>query len=220
MNAASQTKPLFISFEGGEGSGKTTQINKLAEALTQKGFKVLTTREPGGTPEGEKIRDLLVQRDGGNWDPVSECLLLYAARVMHIEKVIKPSLEKGKIVITDRFHDSTFAYQGYGRGLDITEIEKLNQIAIGSFRPDITFILDIDPEQGLRRSSRRLAAESLQLKQTEDRFENMDLEFHRRLRMGFLEISKREPQRCHVIDAAQDAAVIFDQILRFVTERM
>ncbi len=195
-------KALFITFEGGEGGGKTTQVNRLAQALAAQGRKVVTTREPGGTPEGEKIRDLLVQRDGGDWTPLAECLLLFAARAMHVKKIIKPALEKGKIVISDRFTDSTKAYQGYGRGVPLEMIEKLDAMTLGGFAPDITFILDIDPEQGINRSGRRMAAESLNVLQTEDRFEKMDMDFHKRLREGFLDIAARNKARCHVIDAA------------------
>lgn len=195
-------KGIFITFEGGEGSGKTTQVNKLAQVLTAAGHKVITTREPGGTPEGEKIRDLLVQRDGGDWTAISECLLLFAARAMHVEKVIKPALEKGKIVISDRFTDSTRAYQGYGHDFPLETIEKLNTMVLGDFKPDITFILDIETKKGLARSNRRMAAEALHLNQTEDRFENMDVGFHERLRQGFLTIAKNEKNRCHIIDAS------------------
>lgn len=203
---------LFISFEGGEGSGKTTQINKLAEKLTAKKLKVITTREPGGTVEAEKIRELIVQRDGGEWTPLAECLLLYAARVMHVEQIIRPALEKGKVVISDRFSDSTMAYQGYGRGLPLDKIKALDKLVLNDFKPDLTFILDIDAEKGLSRSSRRLAAESLHIKQSEDRFENLDLDFHKRLRKGYLEIAKADPQRCVIIDASKDLDTLTSQI--------
>lgn len=211
---------LFISFEGGEGSGKTTQINKLAGALTLKGHKVITTREPGGTNEGEKIRSLIVQRDGGDWLPEAECLLLFAARVMHVEKVIKPALENGKIVISDRFTDSTRAYQGYGRGFPLDKIEQLNAIVLGDFKPDLTLMLDIDPAVGLKRSNRRLAAEKLSVNQAEDRFENLDLEFHQKLRNGFLEIAKKESDRCRVLDAALDIEDLAEKIESLVTKRL
>ena len=211
---------LFISFEGGEGSGKTTQINKLAEILTHNKRKVITTREPGGTPEGEKIRSLIVQREGGDWNPMAECLLLFAARVMHVEKIIKPALERGKIIISDRFTDSTRAYQGYGRGFSLDMIEKINTLTLGDFKPDLTFILDIEPQKGLSRSSRRLAAEDLQINQTEDRFENMDLEFHEKLRKGFLGIAKKDPKRCVVLDAALPIDDLTKKIHKIVEERL
>ncbi|MEZ5813504.1 MAG: dTMP kinase [Alphaproteobacteria bacterium] len=211
---------LFITFEGGEGSGKTTQINRLAQTLSQIGRKVVTTREPGGTPEGEKIRDLIVRRDAGNWIPMAEVLLFLAARIMHVEKIIKPALEEGHIVICDRFADSTTAYQGYGHGVDQHILEETNTLALGHFKPDLTFVLDIDPEEGLKRSDRRLAAEQFQVKEREDRYEQLDIEFHKRLRQGFLDIAAKEPERCHVIDATQDIDAISAQVARIVSERI
>jgi len=181
---------LFITFEGGEGAGKTTQINRLAQSLTNEGYKVITTREPGGTPEAEKIRDLLVQRDSGKWSPISEALMLFAARSLHVQRVIKPALDDGHIVICDRFTDSTRAYQGYGHNLDLKIIEDLKQTVLGGLEPDMTFILDIDPKTGLGRSERRLASEALDIKQKEDRFESLDISFHEKLRQGFLESQK------------------------------
>ncbi len=212
---------LFISFEGGEGSGKTTQLNRLAERLTEKsGRKIITTREPGGTEEAEKIRDLIVQREGGDWNPMAEILLFFAARVMHIEQKIRPALAGGKIVITDRFTDSTRAYQGYGHGFDLQKIEDINQLSTGRFEPELTFIFDIEPKTGLERSGRRLKAEALNVEQTEDRFENLDLAFHERLREGFLEISRQNPARCIVIDATQDTDTITDQLEHEVMKRL
>lgn len=211
---------LFISFEGGEGSGKTTQINKLAESLTTKGHKVITTREPGGTPEGDKIRDLIVQREGGDWSPMAETLMLFAARSIHVERIIRPGLEEGKIVITDRFTDSTVAYQGYGRDFPLETIEEINNLVLDGLKPDLTFILDIDPEEGLTRSERRLASEKLGLKQTEDKFERMDFEFHKKLRRGFLDITEREPERCHVMDAGLAVEDLGQAIEDIVLERL
>ena len=211
---------LFITFEGGEGAGKTSQINTLAQSLTQAGHKVVTTREPGGTPESEKVRNLLVQRDGGNWTPMAEILLFFAARVMLVEKIIRPALEEGKIVICDRFTDSTRAYQGYGHDFDLQAIEQLKETALGGLEPNVTFMLDIDPQDGLERSGRRLAAEALNVKQKEDRFENMDLEFHTRLRNGFLQIAKDNPERCHVIDASRDLDSVAQQISDIVMKKV
>lgn len=207
----------FITFEGGEGAGKTTQVNALAQSLTTQGHKVITTREPGGTQEAEKIRDLLVQREGGNWTPMAECLLLFAARAMHVEKIIQPALDEGKIVICDRFTDSTRAYQGYGRDMGLKRIEALNDLVLDSLDPDITFIMDIDPRTGLERSTRRLSAESLGLKQSEDRFENMDFSFHESLRQGFLDIAEEHSERCHVINAAQDESKITEDIAAIIS---
>ena len=211
---------LFITFEGGEGSGKTTQINRLSQRLADAGHKVITTREPGGTKEAEYIRDLLVQRDGGKWTPLSEALLLFAARSIHVERVIKPILAEGKIVICDRFTDSTRAYQGYGRGLDLAKIEELNELVLGGFAPDRTYIFDIEPRAGLARSERRLAAEAMNLKQTEDRFEKMGIEFHEKLRAGFLDIAEKNSGRCRVFDATRDvdeiAGELFKDVLDFI----
>ncbi|MDB2682729.1 dTMP kinase [Alphaproteobacteria bacterium] len=214
------SRGLFITFEGGEGSGKTTQINKLAERLTEEKLRVLTTREPGGTPEAEKIRDLLVQRGGGAWSPMAEILLLYAARVMHVEAVIKPALEEGKVVLCDRFTDSTLAYQGYGHGMDLGEIKELQTIVMGDFKPDLTVILDIDPGEGLQRSSRRLAAQELHVEQTEDRFENLNIEFHNRLREGFLSIARSDMGRCAIIDASMEPNDIAREIYEFVSGKL
>ncbi len=211
---------FFITFEGGEGSGKTTQINRLSKSLTDLGHKVITSREPGGTPEAEKIRDLIVQKQGGNWTPVSETLLLYAARVMHVEKVIRPALENGKIVICDRFADSTLAYQGYGHGADLHMIEQLNLLTLGHIKPNLTFILDIDPEIGLTRAGRRMASEDLKLQQREDKFENLDMAFHQRLREGFLDIAEREDKRCVLIDADRPLPVLADEIKNLTLARI
>lgn len=213
----------FITFEGGEGSGKSTQIKKLAEALEEQGYKVLLTREPGGTPEAEKIRDLLVQREGGNWQAFEECLLFYAARHNHVETLIKPALQDGKIVLCDRFYDSTLAYQAYGHGLDIQEIRALHKLVLGNFKPALTFILDIDPEIGLERSERRFAEASGTKESTEDRFERMDFAFHKRIRTGFQHIADHEPDRCHLLDATLPvealAKIIKDKVLHKLSSR-
>lgn len=190
---------IFITLEGGEGAGKSTQIRLLADELKSQGHDVVITREPGGTPEAEKIRDFLVKRDGGNWTPMAECLLLYAARQMHVEGLIKPALADGKIVISDRFADSTRAYQSFGHRLPLATIEELNTLSLGDFSPDLTFILDLPVEMGLARAGKRLKAAQSQ----EDRFENLGSPFHERLRQGFLEIARRDSKRCVVIDATQ-----------------
>lgn len=209
------SRGFFISFEGGEGAGKTTQINRLASYLKNQGYHIITTREPGGTPEGESLRKVLVQRDGGEWLPMAEVFLLYAARLMHIEKVIKPALEEGSIVITDRFADSSLAYQGYGYGLNIQAIKAVEALAIGGFKPDLTFILDIETKKGLERSTKRLASQKGYDK-TEDRYERLNLKFHERLRQGFLNIAKSDTNRCRVVDSAQDIDSIAAQIQKSV----
>lgn len=195
---------IFITLEGGDGAGKTTQIRLLSEVLRAQGRDVVLTREPGGTPEAEKIRDFLVRRDGGNWTPMAECLLLYAARQMHVENLIKPALTEGKVVISDRFADSTRAYQSFGHGLPLETIESLNRISLGDFAPDLTFILDLPVDVGMARAGKRLADDNSQ----EDRFERMGAKFHERLRQGFLEIARRDSDRCVVIDATRSVEEI------------
>lgn len=207
---------MFISFEGGEGTGKTTQIKNLAAELERKGRTVATTREPGGTEEAEKIRALLVQTDGGDWTPMAECLLLFAARQMHIETLIKPKLKQGHIVITDRFTDSTRAYQSYGHKMPIEIVERLNRLTIDNFKPDLTFILDMPVEVGVSRSNLRLE----EVGSNEDRFENLDISFHERLRQGFLDIAKSNKDRCYVIDAAASIEQVEADILDIVERRI
>jgi dTMP kinase len=192
---------MFITFEGGEGSGKTTQIQLLKNALEAKGHDVITTREPGGTVEAEKIRELLVQRDGGDWTPTAEAMLFFTARHMHVETKIKPALAAGKFVICDRFTDSTIAYQGYGHGFDLDTLNAIKNVSIGDMEPDKTFILDIDVTQGLTRAGKRMEGDDDG--STEDRFERMKIDFHENLRQGYLTIAKQNPNRCHVVDATQ-----------------
>lgn len=204
------TKGLFITLEGGEGGGKSTQSRKLKDHLEKKGREVVLTREPGGTPEAEKIRTLLVDRAGGNWSPVAECLLLFAARAMHVRDCIAPALAAGKVVICDRFTDSTRAYQGYAGGMDLAVIEHIKTLSIGALEPDVTFILDLPAQTGLARSGRRMAKSG----GTEDRFENKELAFHEALRQGFLDIAAKNPSRCKVIDATQPIDAVFEAISR------
>ncbi|WP_032112484.1 dTMP kinase [Candidatus Paracaedibacter symbiosus] len=183
----------FITFEGGEGTGKSTQSHLLADYLRDQGITVTITREPGGTEGAELIRALLVSGTTGRWSPLSEVLLLNAARLDHWQKVILPALNAGKWVICDRFTDSTIAYQGYGHGADLTFIKTLNQQLFSSHIPDLTFVFDLDPVIGIKRS--------LQRHTSENRFENMQLEFHNRMRQGYLEIARENPDRCRIIDA-------------------
>jgi dTMP kinase len=208
MAKGSRTSGLFITFEGGEGSGKTTQIKLLAERLKAEGRHVIATREPGGTPEAEKIRSLLVNRDGGDWTPVAEVLLLFAARSVHVEKLIKPALAAGKTIICDRFTDSTRAYQSYGHGLPIETVENINQTTLNGFAPDVTFILDLPVETGLARAGKRLAQDASK----EDRFEKLKNDFHERLRQGYLDIAKKNPKRCVVINANQGVEAVAAEI--------
>ena len=199
---------IFVTLEGGEGAGKSTQSRRLKEAIEAQGRTVLLTREPGGTPEGEKIRDLITQREGGNWTPTAECLLFFAARQMHVEKVIKPALARGEIVICDRFTDSTRSYQGYGHGFPLETIEQINTLSLGDFNPDLTFILDLPVEAGLKRSFAQ-KEQAAGREMTEDRFERLDKSFHEKLRQGFLTIAAANPARCRVVDAEQSPDEIF-----------
>lgn len=214
------TQGFFISFEGGEGSGKTTQINRLSTFLNEKGRKVVTTREPGGTAEAEIIRNLLVKRDGGHWSAEAETLLLYAARSMHVTQIVRPALADKKVIISDRFSDSTLAYQGYGHGYALEKIKKLDDLVLEGLKPDLTFILDIDPEKGIERSTRRLSQESSAFDRMEDRFEQLGVAFHEKLREGFWEIARQEPKRCVVIDASQPLDVVTEDIQKVIEEKL
>jgi dTMP kinase len=200
----------FITLEGGEGAGKSTQAKLLAATLEKRGRKIVTTREPGGAPGAEMIRGLLVGGDQA-WEPITEALLHYAARREHLERTIRPALARGAWVVCDRFADSTLAYQGYGLGVDRAILRRLHRDVVGDTNPDLTLILDIDPTRGLERARRRRA---------HDRYERMDIEFHHCLRAGFLAIAKKERDRCVVIDAEQDVEAIRLAILSAVCERL
>jgi len=202
----------FITLEGGEGAGKSTQIRLLAETLRARGLTVVTTREPGGSPGAEAIRELLVNGEPGRWTPLTEALLLNAARHQHLVETIRPALTRGDWIVCDRYADSTMAYQGYGHGLDRHLLMDLHRIATDGLEPDLTLILDIDPEVGMRRALGR--------QQGEDRFERMDPGFHQRLRQGFLEIASAQPHRCVVIDAGGPVERIRADILRHVDARL
>jgi dTMP kinase len=184
----------FITLEGGEGTGKSTQVKRLKAALEAKGLKVLTTREPGGSPGAEEIRKLLVEGEPGRWNPITETLLAYAARADHVARIIGPALAAGTWVISDRFNDSTFAYQGVGRGVERETIRRIDSAVLDDFQPDLTLVLDLDVKTGLERANARAGAEN--------RFEKFGPEFHERLRQSFLDIAKRAPERCRLIDAS------------------
>ena len=204
-------KPRFISFEGGEGSGKSTQIKLLAKRLAKYG-DVITTREPGGTVEAEIIRNLLVKGKKNKWSGVVETLLLYAARKDHIDKVIAPSLKKNKWVLCDRFKESTLVYQGYGKNVDIALIKKLDKIITNNLTPGLTFILDIDPIIGLKRSKRK--------SNTETRYENMSLGFHNKIRRAFKTIARLNKKKFILINANQDINLIQDIIWDEVSSKI
>lgn len=201
----------FITFEGGEGAGKSTQIQELSIRLRAAGIVPVITREPGGSPGAEEIRKLLVEGEPKRWSALTELLLMYAARADHIEKTISPALLAGKWVICDRFFDSSMAYQGYARGVDLQMLDRLNEKIVGDHRPNMTFILDIEPRIGLERANQRGG--------TADRFESFTLEFHQKIRAGFLEIAHKEPERCHLIDASQGQKSVANTIWQIVRTR-
>lgn len=202
----------FITFEGGEGAGKSTQLKLLADALATRGVAVVQTREPGGSPGAEDIRRLLVEGETGRWDAVTETLLHFAARRDHLVRTVWPALSDGKWVLCDRFADSTTAYQGSGHGLPAHAIEQIYALTVGMFRPDLTIILDQPVEEGLRRAAGRGGAE--------DRYERMGLDFHRRLRQGFLEIAAAHPDRCAVVPANGSIEEVQARIWQLVTSRL
>ena len=197
-------KGLFITFEGGDGCGKTTQIKLLEEYLQSKGYKTLLTREPGSKGLGVKVREILLNYDG-EVSPVCESFLFLADRAQNVDCIIKPALEEGTIVICDRHTDSSVAYQGYGRGLDIDRINMLNNIATSGLKPDLTIVLDVDVET----SQARVGTEK-------DRMESAGIEFFERVRKGFLEIAKQEPERVKVVDSTKTIEEIHKEIVEIV----
>ena len=200
----------FITFEGGEGSGKSTQIRRLAARLQEQGTDLLITREPGGTPEAEAVRALLVSGDVARWTAKSEALLNYAAREQHLEQVIRPALSAGRTVLCDRFMDSTRAYQGYAGGCEPSFVDALERAIVGPTRPDLTLVFDLDPAIGLARAKSRGDALA------EDRYERKGIGFHQRLREGFLDILRREPKRCRLVDASQDVDAVASDVWSIV----
>jgi dTMP kinase len=211
-----QATGKFITLEGGEGAGKSTQIRLLADALENAGLAPVITREPGGAPAAEVIRGLLVEGAIDRWQPMTEALLHFAARLEHVHATITPALTAGRWVISDRFSDSTVAYQGYGHDLGQADMVRLHGLVLGDFQPDLTIILDIPVDEGLARAGKRETAEG----SGEDRYERMDRDFHRRLRDGFLDVARRNPERCAVIDAAQSPEDVQRAILTLVERRL
>jgi dTMP kinase len=205
----------FIAFEGGEGAGKTTQIALLEQSLYEKGIRSLITREPGGTAGGEDIRSLLKKGEQSRWDGLSEALLLYAARHDHAEKLIKPTIEKGLWVLCDRFSDSSFAYQGFGRSLGLERLEQLHHLALGNFFPDLTFIFDISPEESYERVLKR----QKRTKNRKDRFDDMHMDFHRRIYEGYREIAEKYKDRCVLVSANTSIDALQKVILDAIEER-
>jgi dTMP kinase len=222
---------LFITFEGIEGCGKTTQIHHLTAYLQRSQRPHLVTREPGGTPAGEQIRQILLSSPNTPLEPMVELLLFVAARAQHLQEVIRPALQAGKTVICDRFTDATLAYQGFGRGLDLEWIEEIQNRVMGSIKPDLTFLLDLPVEEGLRRArsrveknkvgrSKKLAVDNGQMEfrlhlthVDQDRLERKSLDFHRRVRDGYLGLAQRDPQRIIVLDGMKDEEVLHQEIL-------
>jgi dTMP kinase len=199
----------FITLEGGEGAGKSTQARRLALALAAAGVPVLRTREPGGAPGAERIRDLLLSP--GSWDSLTEAMLHFAARREHVVRSIRPMLEAGAWVICDRFADSTLAYQGAGQGLAHETWARLCDLTLEGLQPDLTLILDLPVEAGLARAGARSAA---------DRYEKLGADFHARIRAGFADIARREPTRCVVLDAARDAEAVYAAIAETLRQRL
>ncbi len=211
-----QTLPrgLFITFEGGEGAGKSTQIRRLAEALKARGHEVVVSREPGGSPGAEAVRHVLLSGAAEPFGPVMEAILFAAARSDHVEQVIRPAVERGDIVLCDRFLDSSRVYQGVTGNLDPALMASLEKVAINGMMPDLTLMLDLDPEEGLRRASARRGAG------VADRYEKEGLDIHRRRRDAYLAIARAEPDRCVVIDAGRPEGDVEAQIRATVIGRI
>ena len=203
-------KGYFITFEGVEGAGKSTQAKLLYQYLIDNGKEAILTKEPGGTKTGQKIRQILLEKTDEIFPPVAELMLYEADRNFHIHNLIKPSLQQGRYIICDRFTDSTLAYQGYARGLNINLIKQLNEIATEGIKPDITFLIDIPVEEGLKR-----------IKQTRqaDRIEDEDIQFHKRLREGFLKIAENEKDRIVVLDGLETPDNIFKKVIEILKNR-
>lgn len=212
MDAPDAWTGLFISFEGGDGAGKSTQIRRLAEVLRAEGREVVLTREPGGSDGAEAIRKLILEGAADRWSPLSEALLMYAAREDHLERTIMPALARGAVVITDRFADSTMAYQGLAGSLGEETVTALYDLVVRDRGPDVTIILDIPVEVGLERSGNRGGAEQ--------RFESKGAAYQDAVRRAFLEIARREPERCLVIDATGDEEAVAARLHAGLAERL
>jgi dTMP kinase len=202
---------MFITLEGPEGSGKTSQLPKLAEYLRQRGFDVLTTREPGGTSISEQIRTVLHNLENKEMNPRAEILLFQASRAQLVEQVIRPHLDKGGVVLSDRYADSTLAYQGYGHQIAIEPLKVLVTFATGGLKPDMTLLLDVDVETGLRRK---------EMKGEWNRLDAYDLDFHQRVRRGYFNLVQAEPERWVVVDASQSPVKVQEEMRRVVAERL
>jgi dTMP kinase len=206
---------MFITLEGIEGSGKTTQISRLVEFLEDRGIECVTTRQPGGTLIGENIRSILLDPANSALEPMAELLLYMADRSQHIDELIRPSLEAGKTVICDRYFDATVVYQGFARGLNIELIRKLHQILFDDLKPDITLLLDLAPQVGLQRAWQQL--NNGQRSGLESRFEAETVTFHEKVRAGYLELARLEPNRFQIVDAAQSQDQVFTAISTIIS---
>lgn len=209
---------LFVVFEGIEGCGKTTQITLLGDFLRKKQFPYLITREPGGTSIGEKIRKILLHADNQEIFPLTELLLYTASRVQHLQQIIKPALEKNKVVLCDRFFDATVAYQGYGEGLSLTLIYEVHRLFLNDISPELTILLDCPAELGLNRSKLRIKAQGKE--KEEGRFEEKELQFHERVRQGYLHLAEEKPERFHIVNAVQSIASVQQEICLRITEAL
>lgn len=205
---------MFISFEGIEGSGKTTQAKHAVRFLQDKGHDCVITREPGGTRIGEKIRAILLDPLSKDMDPLTELLLYTSDRAQHIKECILPLLSDGKIVLCDRYYDATMAYQGFARGLDIGLIEKIHKLLFENLKPDITLLLDLPPEIGLKRAWKQINNGNRISQET--RFEEERISFHKKVRAGYLELSRHEPERFRIIDASKDAHEVREEIIKIL----
>lgn len=206
---------MFITFEGGEGSGKTTQIERLRDYFNSLGKEVILTREPGSTRIGRDIRKILLHVDNVDLKPKAELLLYLADRAQHFSELIIPSLEAGKVVISDRCYDSTVAYQSYGRGMDKGELDALNDYVMSGVTPDLTFYLDVDPVEGIRRATRRNGDDDIT--EAEGRFEAEHMSFHMKVRQGYLDIANAEPWRMKIIDANDGIDAVTESIMRHLS---
>lgn len=206
---------FFISFEGIEGSGKSTQVTLLTQVLRSRGYEIIVTREPGGTPVGQVLRRLLLESSSSPLASSTELLLMLADRAQHVQEIVAPALRANKIVISDRFVDSTTAYQGYGRGVELALLAQLNTFACGGRMPALTLVLDLPVSEGLRRVRQRQSGT-----QGTDRFEAESVAFHARVRIGYLEIARSDPQRVCILDAARPVEMIHQEILAVVQSRL
>ena len=202
---------MFITLEGPEGSGKSTQIKRLAKHLELMGYPVVTTREPGGTPIGDQIRQVLVRMENKELHPRTEILLFLAARAQLVEQLIKPALQDGKIILCDRYGDSTLAYQGYGHGLDLEKLRQMLDFATDHLKPDLTILLDLDVKTGLMR------------KKAEDEWNRLDayeVLFHERVREGYLQLAREEPERWRIVDASQSIEAVQEDLFRIILDAL